>query len=69
MTRDHASLTNKMFQFSESVLTSMMPSEKQSIAPIRPVVWLRSLSVSSLCICRMMMFQEMVPETSRLVRL
>ncbi len=38
-----------MFQFSESVLTSMMPSEKQSMAPMRPVVWLRNLSVSSFC--------------------
>ena len=49
VTRDHASLTNRMFQFSESVLTSMMPSEKQSMAPMRPVVWLRNLSVSSFC--------------------
>ena len=50
VTRDHASLTKRMFQFSESVLTSMMPSEKQSMAPMRPVVWLRNLSVSSFCI-------------------
>ena len=27
----------------------MMPSEKQSMAPMRPVVWLRNLSVSSFC--------------------
>ena len=49
VTRDQASLTKRMFQFSESVLTSMMPSEKQSMAPMRPVVWLRNLSVSSFC--------------------
>ena len=59
VTRDHASLTKRMFQFSESVLTSIMPSEKQSMAPISPVVWLRNLSVSSFYTWDTMAAQDM----------
>ena len=52
MMRDQASLTNSMSQDCVAVLTSMMPSEKQSMALSSPLVCACILSVSACCMRR-----------------